>query len=441
MFGVKTIEEILHVTPLISQKMEQAIDLWDKMYRDEAPWLHEPDKKNPVRVTSLGLPAMIASEKARMALLELTSEITVPTVETEEDNTTNFRSSVTDNAQMENGLEGLAGTNLKNPMDTAPIIRKEKPVGNAERAEYLNKQYEKLKKVIRKQIEYGIAKGGLVIKPYIVVNDSVNEDTGSNTEIEFEFIQADEFYPLAFDASGRITEAAFLQTKAEADAVYRRLEYHKWENNSVKVINKAYRAIEVSTFGINPETGLGKEVPLTDVPEWKDLQEETVIDDVAKPLFAYFRMPEANVVDTTSPLGTSKSKEGFKRKPHNRRMHQIPFYKFKQILSYKAPLYGKTVETVSPFMTSQTDCTTGKKDGTRKNRRFYCKNGTVLDADWNAAVNIAQKSKHPSSFKMPLDGALRTWKAGCKSTTQSYISLPAVTTGAVQAHAIYGVGS
>ena len=79
---------------------------------------------------------------------------------------------------------------------------------------------------------------------------------------------------------------------------------------------------------------------------------------------------------------------------------------------------------------------TGKKEGTRKNRRFYCMNGTVLDADWNAAINIARKSKHPSSFKMPLDGALSTWKAGCKSTTQSYISLPAATTGAVQAHAL-----
>ena len=133
---------------------------------------------------------------------------------------------------------------------------------------------------------------------------------------------------------------------------------------------------------------------------------------------------------------TSKSKEGFKRKSHNRRMSQIPFYKFKQILSYKAPLYGKTVETVSPFMTSQTDCITGKKDGIRKNRRFYCKNGTILDADWNAAINIARKSKHPSSFKIPLDGALRTWKAGCKSTTQSCINLPAETTGAVQAHAL-----
>ena len=138
---------------------------------------------------------------------------------------------------------------------------------------------------------------------------------------------------------------------------------------------------------------------------------------------------------------TSKSKEGFKRKSHNRKLHQIPFYKFKQILSYKALLHGKRVETVSPFMTSQTDCTTGKKEGTRKNRRFYCKNGTVLDADWNAAINIARKSKHPSSFKMPLDGALRTWEAGWESTTQSYISLPVVTTGAVQAHTLQGVGS
>lgn len=131
---------------------------------------------------------------------------------------------------------------------------------------------------------------------------------------------------------------------------------------------------------------------------------------------------------------TSKSKEGFKKKNHNRRLGQVPFYKFKQILSYKALLNGKRVETVSPFMTSQTDCTTGKKEGTRKNRRFYCKNGTVLDADWNGAVNIAQKSKHPFSFKMPIDGTLRTWKAGCKSTSQSYISLPLETSGAVQAH-------
>lgn len=131
---------------------------------------------------------------------------------------------------------------------------------------------------------------------------------------------------------------------------------------------------------------------------------------------------------------TAKSKEGFKKKSHNRRIGQLPFYKFKKILSYKALLHGKRVETVSPFMTSQTDCTTNKKEGIRKNRRFYCKSGVVLDSDWNGAVNIARKSKHPFSFKTPLDGALRTWKAGCKSTTQPYVSLPMETAGAVQAH-------
>lgn len=133
---------------------------------------------------------------------------------------------------------------------------------------------------------------------------------------------------------------------------------------------------------------------------------------------------------------TSKTNNGFRRKCHNRRIGQISFYKFKQILSYKALLNGKRVETVSPFMTSQTDCTTGKKEGTRKNRRFYCKNGTVLDADWNGAINIAQKSKHPFSFKLPLDGTLKTWKAGCQSTTQSYYKSPVATPGAVQIHVI-----
>ena len=133
---------------------------------------------------------------------------------------------------------------------------------------------------------------------------------------------------------------------------------------------------------------------------------------------------------------TSKSKEGFKKRNHNRRISQIPFYKFKQILSYKALLHGKRVETVSSFMTSQIDCTTGKKEGTRKNRRFYCKNGTVLDADWNAAINIAHKSKHPFSFKTPYDGALITWGAGCMSATQSYCKSPMVTSGALQARTL-----
>ena len=92
---------------------------------------------------------------------------------------------------------------------------------------------------------------------------------------------------------------------------------------------------------------------------------------------------------------------------HNNRISQVPFYMFKQILSYKAPLYGKEVITVNPYMTSQTDSQTGKWKGERKGCRFYSVSNIVYDADWNAAINIAKKSvKHPISYKVPYDGAL-----------------------------------
>lgn len=95
---------------------------------------------------------------------------------------------------------------------------------------------------------------------------------------------------------------------------------------------------------------------------------------------------------------------------HNNRISQIPFYMFKQILSYKATLYGKEVKTVSPAFTSQLDCSTNKLDGKRQGCRYYSANGYVLDADWNAAINIknrAENIKHLISYdKLPLDGCL-----------------------------------
>ena len=106
-------------------------------------------------------------------------------------------------------------------------------------------------------------------------------------------------------------------------------------------------------------------------------------------------------------LSNIKKKTNKKYGLHNNRISQIPFYLFKQILSYKAPLYGKEVKTVNPFMTSQTDSQTGKWKGERKGCRFYSVNKLIYDADWNAAINIAKKSvKHPISYCLPLDGKL-----------------------------------
>ena len=294
MIGSRTIEQTLHVTPIMSSQMEHAIELWADMYKGQAPWLHEPDNFNPTRIVSIGLPALIASEKARTALLEFKSEITTPTKEVQKENP-NYKEPEPD--EFGNIL----------PSMEPKFITEDKPVTSTDRAEYLNKQYEKLKKQLRKQIEYGIAKGGLVIKPYLVANEVDDEDKGKQADwqMEFDFIQADSFYPLAFDASGQITEAAFIQTQVEKDVIYRRLEYHRWKNNTVTIVNKAFKSTNNSNQGDMTGLDLGQEVPLSSVSSWKDLKDTVTIKNIQKPLFAYFKMPEANTVDTSSPLGVS----------------------------------------------------------------------------------------------------------------------------------------
>ena len=119
---------------------------------------------------------------------------------------------------------------------------------------------------------------------------------------------------------------------------------------------------------------------------------------------------------TKIKIKTSKSKEGFKRSRHNNALSQVPFFLFKERLTTKAQLVGKRVETVSPVYTSQTDSRTNKRDGIRQGCRYYCNDGVVLDADWNAAVNIAFRANHPTSKILPLDGKLSVLVGKAQST-------------------------
>ena len=295
MIGSRTIEQTLHVAPVISSEMETAIELWSDIYKNKSPWLKEPTYADASRIVSLGLGPLIASEKARTALIEFNSEITTPTEEVEREN-----------PDYQEPQPDEFGNIL--PVTIPKTIIEDVPTSDTARAEYLESQYKKLKKQLRKQVEYGIAKGGLVIKPYVVINN--DQDAEVTADIEFDFIQADMFYPLAFDAAGKITEAAFLQTKADKNTIYRRLEYHKWHGNVVDVVNKAYKSsANTDQSGGMSGIDLGQEVPLSEVPEWKDLPAKTTIQNIKQPLFAYFKMPEANTIDTTSPLGVS----GFSR--------------------------------------------------------------------------------------------------------------------------------
>ena len=309
MIGKQTVQEVLKVTPAISNKMMEAIDLWSLMYEDKAPWIKIPTHQDPTSVRTLGLPQLIASEKARTALIEFESEITTP-MEEVKPVTPNYMNP--DNVGTDGNPEPIVATH---------VVTQDVAKGSTKRAEYLNKQYQKIKDALREQLEYGIALGGLVIKPYVVerqtkiqsqnvdmlTGKSESDEFETSYDIEFDYVQANEFFPLAFDANGKLTEAAFIQRKYDKDITYSRLEYHKLEGNKVTVVNKAFKSsVKNGANGsaYNAEY-LGDEVSLQSVPGWEAFEPVTTINDVDRLLFAYFKMPEANTVDKESPLGVS----------------------------------------------------------------------------------------------------------------------------------------
>lgn len=252
-----TILDVLGTAPAVSSKMRGEIQLWTEMYENRAEWLHSATEDDPLTVVSLGIPAMIASEKARLATLELKSEITA--------------------------ADG----------------------GDSERAEFLNKAYQEgVLSVLRTQSEYAIAKGGIAITPYIVGEEK-------NRHFAYDYTQAEKFIPLSFDTAGTITDAAFLIKKETDDSYYYRLERQTYINGELTISNRAFRSEKTgyADSGDILDIVLGEEVNLSDVPEWENIAEESVYKDVDRVFFSYMKMPNANTADSDSALGVS----GFSR--------------------------------------------------------------------------------------------------------------------------------
>lgn len=295
MIGNTTLEQKLNITPAISNEMRNAIELWTNMYQDKSPWLKEPTHADPVKVTSLGLPAMIASEKARMAVLELKSDITTPTEKI-------LDPEFTSDVDTQQGTTFFVEPKY---VDTG------KPIGDTSRAEYLNKQYQdKVISKLRNIVEFMVAQGGFVIKPYVVVTeDNSDVENSYPATLEFDFVHADMFFPLAFDSTGKLIDAAFLQVKTTAEFIYFRIERHTLSGTTCTIQNMAFKKDNNDRTSDNNSLDLGTPINLAEVPEWKDFAPKAVIENVQQLLFAYLKMPEANTIDSHSPLGVS----GFSR--------------------------------------------------------------------------------------------------------------------------------
>lgn len=156
----------------------------------------------------------------------------------------------------------------------------------------LDNEYQKVIEKIREYTEYGCAKGGVAIKPY------PDGDT-----LSFDVTQAEYFFPTSFDSRKRITGGVFIDRKIEGKNVYTRAEHHEFDNKKYIITNRAFLKKNVTDY--TSITDFGKEVPLTEVEEWADIRSVTVIQNLERPLFAYFRMPGANAIDDKTPLGKS----------------------------------------------------------------------------------------------------------------------------------------
>jgi len=234
MLSGSSVKRALNVDIVLSSEMTSALDLWAQMYQGRAPWLVNG-------VKSLGLEAAIAGEIARAVTIEMDVRV---------EGDTGAGDSVTSRAAVLHGaIQGVT-------------------------------------RQIREHVEKGVALGGMMFKPYV--------DDGA---LVVDFVPADQFYPVAFSSSGRITAAVFAEQKQRGESYYTRLEYHEVRDEGYVIRNRAFKS--------STKDALGNAVPLTEVNEWSGLLPDVTVQGVDRPLFAYFRFPLANNIDPSSPLGIS----------------------------------------------------------------------------------------------------------------------------------------
>lgn len=152
--------------------------------------------------------------------------------------------------------------------------------------ESINEIYQRFIKNIRTNTEYSLAKGGMFFKPFY-----------SNGRIKISCIHTDKFIPVKFDSTGEMLSAIFIDQITKGNDIYTRLEYNDLQDTTLTIKNIVYKTDK------NNANSLGSKTSLALIPEWKDIQKETTIENVNRLLGGYFKIPIANPVDNTSPIG------------------------------------------------------------------------------------------------------------------------------------------
>ena len=165
-------------------------------------------------------------------------------------------------------------------------------VSGSARADYLQARADELIKHLPDKVAGADGIGGIIIK-----------FNGKS----WDFALPGNFGVTEIDENGKIIGAIFAAHTSQGNAHYTRLEYHRFEGHTedggrlYRVSNKAFK----NQLSLKGDVTLGTEVALDKVEAWAYIQPEVGIRNLEKPLFAYYRVPGANSVDPSSPLGLS----------------------------------------------------------------------------------------------------------------------------------------
>lgn len=151
-------------------------------------------------------------------------------------------------------------------------------IDGSARAEWLQKQIDNVYFKLRDWIEYGCAYGTVILKP-----------NGNGID----FVTPDNFI-VTKEENGEITEVVFINQKQIGKKYYTRLEYHRFINEIYAITNKCYVGDSINDTS--------KTIDIIDTP-WRELAEESFIQNVESPLYGVLKMPHANNVDVDSPMG------------------------------------------------------------------------------------------------------------------------------------------
>ena len=151
-------------------------------------------------------------------------------------------------------------------------------IDGSARAEWLQKQIEKVYFQLRHWVEYGCAYGTVILKP----NGNTIE---LYTRNQFE---------VTHTTNGEIDGVVFHNQTKQGKKWYTRLEYHRFDGSLYRISNKCYVGDSAN------DTKEKIDILLT---PWAELAEEAAAQNVEAPLFGVLRTPHANNIDLNSPFG------------------------------------------------------------------------------------------------------------------------------------------